>query len=224
MEVEREALIGALTVGTLAFLTVRYLPHTAVRIIGGKAKYQALQRAEAQSRKNSSLLKKMGGILFEGSFGFWAAYRGYHMAVDLRAENIYEEIVALPLVKGRSIVSDSICDEWEDIVRYKVSNDFWRHLDLNKNDGEAARSGASRFIGSGEGLKNEDFFRGVLKFHDSCRKRKAMEDAIRRRKDTTSVSAATGEASNKTSVAIPAPGVPENILELSEEEIQALLD
>lgn len=199
--VERDAITGAIVVGVAAFLTVRYLPHLAVRWIGGEKKSRALREAERRSREGpNAMLKSVGGFLFEGTFGFWAAYRGYHLAVSMRSEDIYEDIVNIPLCEGRSIVSDSLCDEFADLIHYKIPPDFWKNLDRDRQDGGEAY----------QKLSNEEFFRGILQFEGSCNKRKAMEKAIRRRHGL----------SDSEPVSIPAPGVSK---ELSEDEIKAML-
>jgi hypothetical protein len=196
--VERDAITGAVVVGIAAFLTVRYLPHFAVRLIGGDKKSKALREAEARARQGpNAMLKSVGGFLFEGTFGFWAAYRGYHLAVSMRSEDVYEDIVNLPLCEGKSIVSDSICGEFSDIIHYKIPPDFWKNLDNRDGDGS-------------QKLAHEEFFRGVLQFEQNCKRRKAMEQIMRRRDDL----------SDSESVSIPPPGVSK---ELSEDEIKAML-
>jgi hypothetical protein len=77
MEAERESVVGAIAVGVAAFLTVRYFPRFAVRMIGGDAKIRAMEEAEAKQ----TFLKATGSLLFEGTIGIWSAYRGYHLAV-----------------------------------------------------------------------------------------------------------------------------------------------
>jgi hypothetical protein len=199
MAVERDAITGAAVVGIAAFLTVRYLPHFAVRIIGGKAKSRALREAEERSRQGpNAMLKSVGGFLFEGTFGFWAAYRGYHLAVSMRSEDIYDDIVHLPLCEGKSLVSDTICDEFSDLIDYKIPPYFWKNLDKSDAGGPSQK------------MSNEDFFRGVLQFQESCKKRKAFEQIIRRRDGL----------SDSEPVSIPPPGVSK---ELSADEIKAML-
>ena len=206
MSIEKEAITGAVVVGLAAFLTVRYLPHLGVRLIGGESKLKALREAEAKARTGpNAKLKSMAGFLFEGTLGFWASYRGYHLAVSMRSDDVYDDIVNLPLVEGKSIVSDHICDEFSDVIRYKVHPAFWKNLDQT-NDGA-------------QKLSHEDFFRGVLEFEDSCKKRKAFEKVIRRR-DGDGDGDGDSDASDSTSIYIPSPGVPK---EITEDEIKAML-
>lgn len=196
MEVEREAIIGSIGVGIAAFLTVRYLPRGAVRMIGGKAKVKAMDEAEAKQ----SLLKTAGSFLFEGTVGFWSAYRGYQLAVSLRSDDVYNDMVSLPMCEGKSIASDTICEEWHKLIKYKVSPDFWKNM--NGTEAEGAKQ-----------LNNEEFFKGVFEFDAACRKRKAFEDVVRLRE---------GKEPTET-VSIPSPGVPNNILELTNEEVAVMV-
>jgi hypothetical protein len=199
MEIERESIVGALAVGVTAFLTVRYFPRFAVRMIGGDAKIRAMEEAEAKQ----TFLKAAGSLLFESTVGIWSAYRGYHLAASMRSGNIYEDVVNLPLCEGRSIVADTICNEWQDIIRYKIAPEFWENLNSTQSEeGEQIK------------LKNPEFFKGVLEFNQACRKRKAFEDMIRKRE---------GKKSDEP-IIIPSPGVPNNILELTDEEVDALLN
>jgi hypothetical protein len=122
----------------------------------------------------------------------------------MRSGNIYEDVVNLPLCEGRSIVSDTICNEWQDIIRHKIAPEFWENLNER-----------SQFEGGEQcKLKNPEFFKGVLEFNQACRKRKSFEDIIRKRE---------GKKPDEP-VIIPSPGVPNNILELSDEEVDALLN
>jgi len=198
MEVERDAIIGSVAVGIAAFLTVRYLPRIAVRMIGGDAKVKKMQEAEAKQ----SLLKTAGSFLFEGTVGFWSAYRGYQLAVTLRSDDVYDDIVSLPMCEGKSIVSDTICDEWSKLIKYKVSPDFWKNM--NGTEAEGAKK-----------LNSQEYFNGVLEFELACKKRKAFEEIIRLREGK--------QQPNDDPVAIPSPGVPNNILELTDEEAKIMV-
>lgn len=198
MEVERDAIIGSVAVVIAAFLTVRYLPRIAVRMIGGDAKVKKMQEAEAKQ----SLLKTAGSFLFEGTVGFWSAYRGYQLAVTLRSDDVYDDIVSLPMCEGKSIVSDTICDEWSKLIKYKVSPDFWKNM--NGTEAEGAKK-----------LNSQEYFNGVLEFELACKKRKAFEEIIRLREGK--------QQPNDDAVAIPSPGVPNNILELTDEEAKIMV-
>ena len=62
MEIERDVMIGGIVVGLTAFVSVRYLPRVAVRLIGGEAKLRALHKKEEASKKApGAFLRRAGG-------------------------------------------------------------------------------------------------------------------------------------------------------------------
>lgn len=188
-----------MAVGITAFLSIRYLPHLAIRLIGGESRLNALREAEMKAKKApNAIFKSVGSFLFESTLGFWAAYRGYHLALDMKSDDVYDDLVHLPLCSGKSQVSDVICKDWINIVKYQISDDFWANLHHNSN---------------GSNLKNEEFFRAVLGFKDACMKRRRYEEVIRKR---------DGLEQNE-SISIPESGIPSNILELSDKEVEAII-
>lgn len=199
LDIERNAIVSSVAVGITAFLTIRYLPHVAIRLIGGESRLNALREAEKKAKKApNALFKSIGSFLFESTLGFWAAYRGYHLALDMKSDDVYDDLVNLPLCTGKSQVSDVICNEWINIVNYQISDDFWANVNHNS---------------SGGNLKNEDFFRAVLGFKDACMKRRRYEEAIRKRDGLDPMDC----------IFIPEPGIPTDILELSDEEVEAIV-
>mmetsp|Transcript_11696 Transcript_11696/g.13008 ORF Transcript_11696/g.13008 Transcript_11696/m.13008 type:complete len:120 (-) Transcript_11696:107-466(-) len=117
-------------------------------------------------------------------FAFWAGWRGYHLTTSIQTEDVVEDIVAIPLCEGRSVVSDEICGDLITLVNHTISTDFWKNLD-EENDNI---------------LHHEEIWKNVLKFIGNCEKRKAYEDVVRQRNNTSS----------EDSVVIPSPGVPDN--------------
>jgi hypothetical protein len=198
LDIERNAIVSSVAVGITAFLTIRYLPHLAIRLIGGETKLQALREAEMKAKKApNAMFKSIGSFLFESTLGFWAAYRGYHLALDMKSDDVYDDLVNLPLCAGKSQVSDVICRDWINIVKYQIPDDFWANANHQNN----------------AQLKNEEFFRAVLGFKDACLKRRRYEEVLRRRDGLD----------EKESIFVPEPGIPPNILELSEEEVEAII-
>lgn len=207
MEVERESILGGTVVGVAAFLTVRYLPRFAVRMIGSRAKIRAMEEAESKQ----TFLKATGSLLFESTVGIWSAYRGYHLATSMRSGNVYDDIVSLPLCEGRSIVAETLCDEWQEIIQSKISPEFWENL--NETQGQdTTQQQQQQQQKQKQQLNDPQFFKGVLEFHQACRKRKMLEDVLRQR---------DGRGPDEM-VLVPTPGVPRNILEMTKEEIDAM--
>lgn len=236
IKVERDSLISAAILGIAAFATVRYLPKIGIRVIGGKSRFQEMKAAEAKSREASPALafaKSVFAFTLEGSFGFWAAYKGFGIAVDKQVNidnfntessagtgTIQEEIIKLPLVQGKSLVSESICDEWTKIVKYRVPKDFWKAVEMDHNTARIVKTEKENdaLSHSQSRIRQGSFWDAVLKFESACTKRRYFEDFISKNQTGASI-----QKRNKA-VTIPSPGVPENILLLSDEEIDALLE
>ena len=130
------------------------------------------------------------GLLFEGMVGFWAGWRGYHMAASMQAKDVMEDVTNIPLSQGRSIVSDEICSEVNDLVINEIPKEFWRNLDQEGN------------------LQNEIAWRNIIRFSENCIKRKAFEKKIRTE---------TGVADEEP-VVIPPPGIPKNYLKENKDD------
>mmetsp|Transcript_17033 Transcript_17033/g.25031 ORF Transcript_17033/g.25031 Transcript_17033/m.25031 type:complete len:312 (-) Transcript_17033:81-1016(-) len=234
MKVERDSLIGAAVLGIAAFATVRYLPKIGIRVIGGKSRFEAMKAAEAKSHEASPALafaRSVFAFALEGSFGFWAAYKGFGIAVDKQVTidnfnterstgTIQEEIIKLPLVQGKSLVSETICDEWTKIVKYRVPKDFWKAVEMDSNTAKIMNTKEKNdaLSQSQSRIRQGFFWDAVLRFESACAKRKYFEDLIRKNQ--------TGASMNERNkaVAVPSPGIPENILFLSDEEVDALLE
>lgn len=197
LALERESMIGGLVMGFAAFCSVRYAPRVLLRVLGGDQKIQALREAESKARQAPyAILRRTGALLIEGSFAFWAGWRGYHMTASSQSGAVYDDITKIPLCEGKSIVSDRICDEWTDLVNSKVPQSFWVNVD-NPN----------------AGLSDEPAWRAILNFSENCAKRKLYEQMLKKSKGLN----------DNDSICVPSPGVPENILELTKEESDLLL-
>ena len=107
-------------------------------------------------------------FLFEGTFGFWAGWRGYNMGASLQSEDVYEGLSKIPLCEGRSFVSEAACDEWIDLTYKKIPPEFWKNLDdEEKNEHE---------------LEEKDMWNAIRRFAGNCIKRRLYEDILRERK------------------------------------------
>lgn len=192
---ERDSIIGGIVIGSLAFLSVRTLPRLAIRLIGGeqsKLKMEKLRESELALRNSpKGFLKRSGTFLFEGMLGFWVGWKGYHLGLSKQADEMVEEITKLPLVEGRSIVSDEVCPDITKLIRHDIPPAFWKNLE-GKDDG------------NGDGMENTATWLNIQKFRDNCAKRKMYEDNLR----------ANQMIQNKDeAIIIPHPGVPEDIFE-----------
>lgn len=137
-------------------------------------------------------------FLFEASFGFWAGWRGYHTVADQMGEGgTYDEIAKIPLVQGRSAISDGICKEWQQLTYDEISPEFWHNLTHGEEDCKLSDYGA---------------WKAIRSFADNCVKRSKFEDKLRHERGLSS----------DTPVAIPAPGVPENFSPVHLSEADAI--
>ena len=61
--------------------------------------------------------------IIEGSLAFWAGNRAYHYQ-SKQSEGAYETMVKIPLISGRSVISDGLCDEWIDITTKQIPKKY----------------------------------------------------------------------------------------------------
>ncbi len=223
--------MGAVVLGVSAFATVRYLPRIGTRLIGGKAKYEAMKATEAEAYRTSPqghLVKSLFSTAIEASFGFWAAYKGFNIMVDRQAKNdssIQEDISNLPLVEGRSLICDNLCDEWTKIIHWNVSKDFWRAVEEDTGTGGGgSRMKSNSPLDEQRKIKNGDFWKAVRQFGNGCVKRRRYEELLRRENGIQDANAVENAKVDSAFPSIPPPGVPENIMELTDEEVIALVN
>mmetsp|Transcript_6407 Transcript_6407/g.9310 ORF Transcript_6407/g.9310 Transcript_6407/m.9310 type:complete len:260 (-) Transcript_6407:415-1194(-) len=183
LSIEREALVGGAFTGVAAFLTMRYLPHVALRISGNK---KALQKIEKVAKQSSTMdmFRKGAALVFEGSFGIWAGWRGYNMTASLQSADLYDEVSKIPLCEGKSSISENLCPGWTELTYKKIPQSFWESIDDPEDD-----------------FADKKFWAATRSFAENCLKRDLYAKEIRQNQNILS----------EEPVAVPAPGVPENI-------------
>ena len=124
----------------------------------------------------------------ETTLGFWAGWQGYHLGLSKQTQDMVDEVTKVPLCPGRSVLSDELCDDLNNLIHREIPKEFWSNLEEVE-----------------EGLKKEELWRNIFTFCDNCSKRKACENQIR----TNNINTAF-QSSDIPS--IPEPGVPEDIL------------
>ena len=163
MRNERSSILSSLALAGLVFGTVRYGPRAAVIRIGGEAKRAALKEADELAKKaNTRSIQKTTAFMFESLFAAWAGWRGYSILSQQNA-NSYEEIAKIPLLPGRSVLSDRLCDDIIKLAHREIPPDFWSNLDLEE-----------------DGLKDRKRWQAVRDFGDNCARRRAFEAGFRR--------------------------------------------
>lgn len=185
---ERSAFLCGIALSGVVFASVRFGPrYLAVKI--NPDKERLLREADEIARKaNTRWIQKAASFLFEASFGAWAGWRGYNIMSSTNASS-YEEIARLPLCAGRSLVSETMCPEWINLVHKEIPPSFWQNLEDCDNEG-------------GCKLKDPQRWRAVRDFANNCIKRNVYEESYRKR---------NGLGSGMP-VDIPKGGVPDDVL------------
>jgi len=204
---ERNAVFAGFFVGVAAFVTFRYGPAHLVKKIGGEKKARALREAEEATRKDSYGWVKRGVALsFETLFGLWAGSRGYEIvskeitskssgASNYEGDrNIFKDISRIPLVEGRSIVAETICDEWIDVAYNQTPRNFWKNVQIEKENGNS-------------GLKDPRAWTAIADFAINCQKRNAYSKIIREHERLADDVIIDLEVQPRQTI-IPSPGVP----------------
>lgn len=115
----------------------------------------------------------------EGGFSFWVANRGYHYHSKNNSNGAYETLAKIPLCCGRSVIAESVCEEWVDITTKQIPRMFWKNLEIKDE------------------LHDEWAWRAILNFSNNCVKRGAYQRQLKAAKsvspidDMTHVSLAT---------------------------------
>ena len=101
-------------------------------------------------------------MFIEGAFSMWAGFRAYDYSSQ-QSTSSYTTVSQIPLCKGRSQVSEVLCEEWIDITNNRIPNEFWKVHQ------------------SGERLLRDDqTWTAIHQFALNCQKRNAFEKQIRR--------------------------------------------
>lgn len=125
-------------------------------------------------------------------FGFWAGWRGYHMTISNKAQEMVDDITTIPLCEGRSVVADELCNDLTNLIQNEIPHAFWKNLDLQSH----------------ESLQNESTWRHIMTFCDNCTKRKLYEEQIRKKM----------KLRDDEPIIVPPPGIPKtDIVDVNEQ-------
>mmetsp|Transcript_19133 Transcript_19133/g.41696 ORF Transcript_19133/g.41696 Transcript_19133/m.41696 type:complete len:294 (-) Transcript_19133:2180-3061(-) len=192
---EMTAIAGGVAVGLTVFVSLRYLPNHLIRWMGGEAKAKALREAEEVSKKSQTAGLQRGVSLFlESSFGLWSGWKGYNKVSSMQ-NGTYETIARIPLVPGRSALSEGMCIEWTELTYQRVPPAFWKNLEENRKE-------ALEFDQTAPKLKDPRTWEAIRTFAENCLKRDAYEKQIREDRGVD----------ENIPIVIPRPGVPESIV------------
>jgi hypothetical protein len=96
----------------------------------------------------------------EGMFSLWFGFRCYNYASHHYSDTTWEAIADLPLVRGRSRISEALCPDWIQVTNDQVPKEFWTALDEKQ-------------------LIDERTWDVIRQFSANCEKRLAVEHQIR---------------------------------------------
>lgn len=157
---ERSALLVGIAVGVTTFASLRVLPRIFIRKYGGEEKMKALILADDDAKKNiHGVIRQLLGIFVEGSFAVWLGTRSYSLISEM-SRDTYDLIAEIPLVAGRSIISENLCKEWIDVSHNTIPSTFWENVDAGS-------------------VKSPTTWRAIQKLCDSCVKRANYEKQVR---------------------------------------------
>ena len=111
-------------------------------------------------------------IFIEGAFSMWAGFRGYDY-MSQQSTDSYHAVSEIPLVKGRSHISETLCRDWMDITQNQIPTEFW---DLHKQ---------------GCILRDDKTWTAFQQFAINCQKRQHYEQRIRKQQPNIQDSSTT---------------------------------
>ena len=115
----------------------------------------------------------------ESSLGFWVGVRTYSKLTE-KDGGTFEGISKVPLVEGRSALSDGLCKEWINVSQ-RIPPEFWHNLKAEDNSN----------------LKSFQTWKAIRSFADNCVLRAKQEQTLRTKKSL----------GPDDPVGIPGPGV-----------------
>ena len=163
LSTEQNAILSGMAVGVAAFVSLRFGPSWILKSSkAGSQKLQEKLSQQQQQPQKKALLHKATSFLIESTFGLWAGWKAYHGFFSTNLSNInsnqnYERSLAdIPLVPGKSKLSESLCNDWIHITKHQIPSAFWEYQHDNQNN----RNSSWKYI---------------QRFADNCVKRQSLE-------------------------------------------------
>ena len=128
MNAERIAAALGFATFLVTFVSIRYGPTQFLMKFGSEARVKAYHDSQRKfQEKNNNLLghsiEFVFGIL-QASMAGWVGVRAYE-TVSTRQHSSLDQIAKIPLVPGRSALSDALCSEWVQTYR-NIPLQFWK--------------------------------------------------------------------------------------------------
>lgn len=141
MQAERTAFASGFLTFIATFLTIRYGPISIVKRFGSEARVKALQESQRIfNEQNNNLLGHSAQLMMavmQASMAGWVGRRTYE-TISNGQENSFTQIASIPLVPGRSVISDALCPSWVDAYR-DIPLSFWKQISADAREFKAIR-------------------------------------------------------------------------------------
>jgi hypothetical protein len=136
MQAERVAFAYGFLTFIATFLTVRYGPTYFIKTFGGEARAKALQESQKLfNEQNNNILGHTAQLMvavMQAAMAGWVGKRTYE-TISTRQESNFSQIASIPLVPGRSALSDALCSSWVEAYR-DVPLSFWKEKSTDKRE------------------------------------------------------------------------------------------
>lgn len=127
MNAERIAAASGFATFLVTFASIRYGPTQFITKFGSEARVKAFRDSQRKfQEKNNNFLGHSIEFVFgiiQASMAGWVGVRAYE-TVSTRQHSSLDQIAKIPLVPGRSALSDALCSEWVQTYR-NIPVKFW---------------------------------------------------------------------------------------------------
>ncbi len=128
MQAERTAFASGFLTFLATFLSIRYGPTLFITKFGSETRVKAFRESQKKfNQQNDNFLGHSAQLTINviiASMAGWVGKRTYEI-ISTRQENSFSQIASIPLVPGRSAISDALCPSWVETYR-NVPLTFWK--------------------------------------------------------------------------------------------------
>lgn len=176
MQAERTAFASGFLTFLATFLSIRYGPTLLITKFGSETRVKAFRESQKKFNEQNdnflghSVQLTMSVIL--ASMAGWVGKRTYEI-ISTRQESSFSQIASIPLVPGRSVISDVLCPSWVETYR-NVPLSFWKEKSGDMREFRAIRLFAIHC------QQRMEYEKRLLREHrsDSCEKENIKETNI----------------------------------------------
>jgi hypothetical protein len=174
----RNMLCGVAALGG-SFFCLHYFPKLAIRYIGGMKMWKIYYTAETKLRQDPAMYQAKRFIEFvvQGGLSIMISIRVYSSlssstsfsSSSPESKSTLEMLSEIPLVGGRSALSEELCPEWVKITNQDVPQVFWDNLDI---------SDATPFNSGQQSVNDPKLWKAIQNFSRNCIRRHLYERQI----------------------------------------------